>query len=59
QVVGWDRGVTSFYYDLAGNRLVYGLEDEEARQRFAERLVDAGIPCDLVLLELVGRPVVL
>lgn len=59
QVVGWDRGVTSFYYDLPRNRLVYGLENAEARQRFAERLEEAGIPCDLVLLELVGRAVLL
>jgi hypothetical protein len=54
--VGWSD-VTSFAYDLRGNRLVYGLASEEARQRFAQQLVDAGIPCDLVLLEVSGPPV--
>ena len=56
-VVGWERGVVSFSYDLPGNRLLYGMEDEGSRQRFAERLVDAGIPCDLILLTVEGRPV--
>jgi hypothetical protein len=59
QVVGWERGVVSFYYDMPGNRLVYGMEDEGSRQRFAERLVDAGIPCDLILLSVDGYPVLL
>jgi hypothetical protein len=50
-----DPGLTSSGLDEAHNQVTYGVRDDETHKRYERRLVELGIPCGLVNIEIVGR----